>query len=382
MNRLGISIYPERTTVEKDLEYIALAHHYGFTRIFTCLLSVEGSRQEILDRFQETIRFANDHRMQVVVDIAPRVMERLGVSYQDLSFFHDMGVYGVRLDLGFSGKEEAEMTMNPHGLAIEINMSGGTKYLENILTHRLNKDNLIGSHNFYPHRYTGLSDSHFSDCSRVFKQNGIRTAAFINSPSATFGPWPVTEGLCTLEKHRELPIQVQAKHLFMTGLIDDVIIANAYASEEELKTLSRLDPRLPTFEVELYETATELERDIVLKESHFYRGDVSDYVIRSTQSRVKYRQESFPPTNTPPIRRGDLLIDNEQYGQYKGELQIALQDMENSGKTNVVGRIVEDETFLLDHLQPWSSFAFVLKGQLVSDGAYFFKQKPPAPAEG
>jgi hypothetical protein len=44
------------------------------------------------------------------------------------------------------------------------------------------------------------------------------------------------------------------------------------------------------------------------------------------------------------------------YERYAGELQIALKDMENSGKTNVVGRIVPEEVFLLDHIQPWQKF--------------------------
>ncbi|MED4619369.1 phospho-sugar glycosidase domain-containing protein, partial [Priestia megaterium] len=171
----------------------------------------------------------------------------------------------------------------------------------------------------------------------------------------------VTEGLCTLEMHRALPIETQAKHLFATELINEVIIANAYASEEELKQLSMLNSEKLTFNVELYNTISELERKIVLEEPHFYRGDVSDYLIRSTQSRVKYKQEEFKPTYTPNIRRGDILIENELYGQYKGELQIALRDMENSGKTNVVGHIVKEEIFLLDYLEPWGKFAFLIK---------------------
>ena len=75
-------------------------------------------------------------------------------------------------------------------------------------------------------------------------------------------------------------------------------------------------------------------------------------------TKLKYKKEEFKPTHTPSIRRGDILIENELYGQYKGELQIALLDMENSGKTNVVGRIAEEEIFLLNELQPWDKFAF------------------------
>jgi len=362
MRKLGISIYPEHSTVEKDKAYIDLAHKYGFTRIFTCLLSVEGDKETILKEFKESIRHANALGMEVLVDISPRVFSALGISYQDLSFFEAMGAYGIRLDLGFTGHEESVMTYNPYGLKIEINMSNSTPYLDQIMAYQPNAGNLIGSHNFYPHRYAGLSYRHFIKCSENFKKHGIRTAAFVNSQDATYGPWPVTEGLCTLEMHRELPIDVQAKHLWATGLIDDVLIANAYASEKELAALANvLKQDKLTFGATLYGTITPLEKKIVLEEPHFYRGDVSDYLIRSTQSRVKYKSETFKPTHTPKIRRGDILIENELYGQYKGELQIALQDMENSGKTNVVGRIDEEEIFLLDYLEPWAKFQFEVK---------------------
>ncbi|MBH8609307.1 DUF871 domain-containing protein [Thermoactinomyces sp. CICC 10521] len=358
MKRLGVSIYPEHSTPDRDQAYLKLAQEYGFSRVFSCLLSVQGSREKILADFKETVAYANRLGMQVVVDIAPRVFQALKISYEDLSFFNELGASGIRLDLGFTGREEAAMTYNPYGLKIELNMSNGTRYLEQILSYQPKRENLLGCHNFYPHRYTGLAYDHFLHCSWQFKEKGIRTAAFVSSQAASFGPWPVTEGLCTLEMHRTLPVDVQAKHLFATGVIDDVIVGNAYASEEELRALSQIDPDRLTFTVQLNEGITELERKIVLEEPHFYRGDVSDYLIRSTQSRVKYKDVPIPPHLTVEIKRGDVLIDNDLYGQYKGELQIALKPMKNEGKTNVVGRIAEEELILLDMLKPWSPFRF------------------------
>lgn len=158
---------------------------------------------------------------------------------------------------------------------------------------------------------------------------------------------------------RELPIDVQAKHLMATGFVDDIIIANSFASEEELKLLSELNKEKITFKVKFDESARELDRKIVLEEYHYNRGDVSEYMIRSTQSRVKYKNESFPPINTPNIQRGDILIDSDLYTRYAGELQIALKEMKNEGKTNVIGKIVDEEKFLLDYIEPWSSFGFI-----------------------
>lgn len=359
MRRLGISIYPEHASLEENLAYINLAHKYGFSRIFTCLLSVQGDKEKIISEFRTVISQANKLGMQVIADVSPRVFGELGISYNDLSFFNELGAYGIRLDMGFSGLEESLMTFNPYNLYIEINMSNGTKYLENIMSYKPNTEKLIGCHNFYPHRYSGLSYEHFITCSKQFKRFGIRTAAFVSSNAATFGPWPVKEGLCTLEMHREMPVTAQTKHLFATGLVDDVIIANCFASEAELRALSQINKEKLTFYVELEANIPEIEKKIVLEELHFNRGDVSEYLIRSTQSRVKYKGHEFLPFNTPDIKRGDILIDTSLYAHYAGELQIATKDMKNSGKTNVVGRISEEEVFLLDYIESWQKFGLV-----------------------
>ncbi|MFS0781111.1 DUF871 domain-containing protein [Bacillus sp. 1P06AnD] len=356
MRKLGISIYPEHSTREKDKAYISLAAKYGFKRIFTCLLSVTGDKEEIIEEFTDIISHANKEGMEVIFDVAPHVFPAIGASYDDLSVFAKMGAVGIRLDEGFGGQKEALMTHNPHGLKIEINISSGTKYVEQILSYGPNTDNLIGCHNFYPQEYTGLSYAHFIETTELFKKHNIRTAAFVSSKDATFGPWPVNDGLCTLEQHRKLPIVTQAKHLFATNLIDDVLIGNAYASEEELKQLSSINPNKLAFRVKTNKETSDLEKIIIEKEVHFNRGDVSDYLIRSTQSRVKYKAESFPNHDAIDIQKGDVLVGNNDFGQYKGELQIARLPMKNDGRKNIVGQIVEEEVFLLDYIKPWDYF--------------------------
>ncbi len=355
--RLGISVYPEHAPVEQSLDYIKRAHGYGFSRVFTCLISATEGQSNFED-FKSVVKFASDKGMMVIADVSPNVFEELSIDYNNLQFFKDLGLSGIRLDLGFSGLEESVMTFNDQDLMIEINMSGGTKYLDTILSYKPNAQRLIGCHNFYPHVYSGLSDRHFLKCSNQFKDQGIRTAAFVNAPSAEFGPWPVNEGLCTLERHRSLPITTQAKELFNTGIIDDVIIANAFASDAELRALGALSTFMLELDVELVRDIPDLMKHIVLEEPHFNRGDVSEYMIRSTESRVKYKNESFEAFNTPDIKRGDILIESSLYTRYAGELQIALKDMKNSGRTNVVGKIVESEIYLLDTLDPWQKFRF------------------------
>lgn len=353
---LGISIYPEHTTVEKDKEYIKLAHKYGFTRIFTCMLSVNKPKEEIEKEFLEIIDFGNDLGFEVILDVSPQVFDTLGISYDNLDFFANLHASGIRLDLGFDGAKEAMLTFNPHGLAVEINMSNDVGYLDNIMTYKPNAPFLYGCHNFYPQKGTGLPYDFFMKCSTRFKKYGIRTAAFINSKNATIGPWDINDGLCTLEAHRALPIEVQAKHLFATNVIDDVIIANAYASEEELKALSKVNRYQLELTVEMVDNSTKVEETIICNEQHYRRGDITHEVVRSTEVRKKYKEYNIEDhDNEITFTRGDILIGNNDFGKYKGELQVVLQTTKDSRK-NKVATIKKEELILLDFIEPWTKF--------------------------
>lgn len=99
-----------------------------------------------------------------------------------------------------------------------------------------------------------------------------------------------------------------------------------------------------------------MERDILFNELHFNRGDVSEYMIRSTQSRVKYKGHKFELINPKEIEKGDIIIESSLYTHYAGEMQIALKAMENSGRSSVVGKVVDEEIFLLDQIRPWQKF--------------------------
>lgn len=360
MGKLGISIYPERSTFEKDKAYLDLAHKYGFKRVFTSLLQINDDKEKVLADFKQVVDYANQLGMEVMVDINPGLFEQLGISYDDLSFFDEMRAYGVRLDIGFTGSEEAKMTRNPYGIKIEINMSSGTSYVDNIMSYSPNTENLLGSHNFYPHRYSGLGYDHFVFCSEKFRKYNLNTMAFVNSHEADFGPWPTQDGLCSLEDHRDLPLATQVKHLVLTGLIDDISIGNAYASEAELAAMAEaFHSDYPTLRVDVVDGITEDERICLFDNLHSYRGDRSEYILRSTMTRIYYKDKEFPPHDTRDMVRGDVLIDNAGYGQYKGETQIALKAMKNDGRVNVVGKIADEELFLLEFLKPWSSFKLV-----------------------
>jgi hypothetical protein len=359
--QLGISVYPDHSDIQADKEYIALAGKYGFSRIFMSMLEVTEGKEVVAKKFKELIFYAKKLGFETILDVAPNIFEELGISYDDMTFFHELGADGIRLDLGFDGNKEAMLTYNPFGLAVELNMSNDVAYLDNILTYQANTPYLYGCHNFYPQEGTALPYDFFEKCSQRFKNHGIRTAAFITSQVGEIGPWDINDGLPTLEIHRHLPVEVAAKHLFATNLIDDVIIGNAYASEEELEALSQVNRYQTAFAIEFVEGINEVEKAIVLNEQHYRRGDITHQVVRSTEVRKKYKQDSNSPhDNTSEFQVGDIVIGNDTFGKYKNELQVVLEPHADARK-NKVGQIIDVEHLLLPFIHPWTKFKFTEK---------------------
>lgn len=356
---LGIALYPDQTDFKEDQAYLQLAKQYGYQRVFMSMLQInmENPKQSI-KRLTETIQYANEFNMEVTLDIHPMVFQYLKMKEDDLAYFAKMGIKTLRLDSGYDGKIEAMMTHNPYHINIELNMSNDTKYLDLIHSYYPQKQYLKGSHNFYPQRYTGLSLESFIRCSQKFQKYHIPSAVFITSQHAKISPWLISEGLCTIEMHRDLPIALQVRHMKMMGMVDDWIIGNVYASEEELKVVSEIyHSQMDILNIDLYDETTSLEKEMLFGHIHMYRGDASEYVIRSSKNRERYMTSPLPVhSSIRDIHRGDILILNEDYGQYKAEVQIALIDRKGDSKINVVGHIKEEEMILLDWLKPFQSF--------------------------
>ncbi|OFK55241.1 hypothetical protein HMPREF2811_07655 [Globicatella sp. HMSC072A10] len=357
MVNFGFSIYPENHTVKKTKQFMDLLKKYGATRIFMSLLQLETDDTSTFDKYQETIAYANQLDLKVIADISPAFVKQAGWDQDLIEKAHQFGLKGLRLDEALDINAIVELTKNPYEIKIELNMSTDATLLNKLIEAEANLENIIACHNFYPHEFTGLSVAHFEKMNRLFKEAGIETAAFVNAQTATEGPWPLSEGLCTVEDHRHLPIELQAALLIATEQIDNILIANQFINEAELQKLTqRLNEEVMVIPVKPILKLTAIERQII-EEPHIYRGDISDYVIRSTTTRIKFVDQSVVPRyQVKIVQRGSIIIDNDLYTRYKGELQIALKVFEVSDKANVVAEILPEAVALLDYLKPWQAF--------------------------
>ncbi|MDR1794071.1 MAG: MupG family TIM beta-alpha barrel fold protein [Erysipelotrichaceae bacterium] len=356
---IGLSIYPDLLGYQDTLDYLLKAKELGYKRVFTCLIHVK-NLDEYKNTFQGITNYTHEAGMTLIADVAPVVFERLGLCYDDLSVFKELGLDGIRLDLGFGGKKEAELSRGDHGLILEVNGSDASNYIDQILDHNPNKQVLWTCHNFYPQEHTGLSLEYFIQQSKRLKALGLKTAAFVTSRQPnTVGPWPFSEGLPTLEMHRHLPIDLQARHLVAMGLVDDILIGNAFASDEELQALANVSSDKIEIRLSVLSHLSSKEKAI-LTQVHKVRGDLSSDVIRSRSLGENAGPElNIEPRESYPLHRGDVVILNNGYGRYQGELQIILKDMNYDPRRNLVGHIPLEEQILLDSLDSFKSFRFI-----------------------
>lgn len=389
--RLGISLYPEQEKREDIEKYLKTASGHGFEKVFTSLFSVEGTRDELVDYFRELTDLAHKYGMVVSGDCNGPLFERLGAKADDLSVFKEMGLDILRMDGPFKDERDVILVNNKDGLKIEFNasMSDLTK---GIIEAGGNPDHILTCHNFYPQRYTCPSFEAVDATNNALKEQGISTAMFLSSQvPGTHGPWPVSDGLPTVEEHRDIPVESQLKHMIAMKNVTEAIFGNAYASDEEFdiiqKTMEEAYPELdaagagdPFFgdilrewmpkgqvvriplKLHLEEGLSQDEKDALFSFNyHMDLGDCLNCMLRCRLGRILYRDRNFipRPCDREKFAKGDVVLVNDNCRHYAGEVQIVMKDMKNDGQRNLLGHIDQDELMILDKLGAGDIYGFV-----------------------
>ncbi len=361
MKQLGISVYPEHTTKEKAYAYMRKAGSLGFHRVFTCFLSVKESKEELVKNFKEFCSVAHEAGLTVSADTNPHVFEHIGATPYDFSLFHEMGLDIIRLDGNFGGPADAAITHNPYGIKIEYNASG-TISIDTLVRCGADRENMCMCSNFFPQRHTGMGLQRYIELTSQYQKERMRVASFVTSQQKdTFGPWPVCDGLPTLEMHRDLPIDLQVRHLNAINLCQDIMVGNCFASDEELTEMASADLSKINIKADIIPDLSDTEKAILYWDKHQSRDDANEWIIRSSWPRVVFAGKSIPARCDTGFaaHRGDILIVNDNLEHYRGEVWIVLQEMEVSNEYNLVGKISVNEQILLDWVKPLYSFGII-----------------------
>ena len=379
MHKLGISVYPDKTPMNEVYAYMEKAAKLGYSRIFTCFLSIpDEERESYLVEFKEFMKKAHELGFEVAADTNPEVFKLIGATPDNLKPFVDLGLDIIRMDGNFGTQGDIQLTRNQDNIKIEFNASMDSG-VELLIKNGGNREQIIMCHNFFPERYTGLDFDLFMEYNRYWKELNLHTAAFVSSNNEhTIGPWQVFCGLPTVEIMRGLPIDLQARYMLATGDVDDILIGNYPATDEELEALAKVNLQAIEIRVDEAEGISQNEKEIMYDFApHWDRYDHSSFMLRSSSPRVWFKEKKSVQdgdmgkdsqmnveSQSIPYRdpgkkvftRGDVLIVNDNLAHYRGELEIVLTEIPNDGERNLVATVKPEELMLLDFIKPGHHF--------------------------
>ncbi|MCL2521440.1 MAG: MupG family TIM beta-alpha barrel fold protein [Erysipelotrichales bacterium] len=342
--RLGASLYLglEKYTIGDNLAFLKLCQEEGIEYIFTSMHMPEANESLVSD-FEAIKKFAKELDIKLIVDISQPTK-------LNLAFLND--IYAVRLDYGFTDQDIIEIAKN-YSCKIELNASTLTEEkLENLLFLGLDLNRIRASHNFYPKNYTGLNYEQVKNINRHLNKMKISVMAYI--PCASKRP-PIFEGLPTIEAHRRLSIGQAISELKFLGC-DEVFFGDALATKEEIRLAKSFCGDKILIPITIKKDICAKTRKI-LKGEHRFRFDESDYLRRS----LVFKGSDIKPFNTIERKPGAIVIDNNLYERYRGEVSIIKQKLPQDKKVNVIGFI--DSEFLWRNIESETTFNFLIIGE-------------------
>ena len=384
MITLGVSLYPEQETIEEIDNYLQLASKYGFTKIFTSIFSVPGTNEEVIEYFKNFTAIAHKYGMKVCGDANTDCLKKLGADEKNLDVIKEMGIDILRMDMCYRDERDVTLINNTYGIGVEMS-AGFIPAIDKALADGANPNNLSVCHNFYPQEYTGCDLESIMRINEHWKSKGVKVALFITSHNPKdHGPWPVHDGLVTIEDHRFMSVADQVRHVLAMNNVDEILFGNAFATEEEFEQVADVMnevythvekvtqfgsmiadilphgdlKRLP-LGIELEDGVTDIEKEILYYGTHQV-GESIHYMIRSRWTRLFYKDADIPcrVCDKEYFEKGDVLIVNNNLNYYKAEIQICMMPMKNTGQRNLIGHISKDALPILDLMSKSSIFCF------------------------
>ncbi len=326
---IGISFYLNDQFAEQR---IIEASKSGVKRAFTSL-HIPEETGHLAQRAKYLLQVAKKHQMEVYADVSKHTPTHLQIhQLEDLA---SLGVTGIRLDDGFEVEDIVRLSQF---FKLALNASTVSEnFLNALFTAGIEANQLVGWHNFYPRRETGLDEVFFQQQNRMFFQYQIPVVAFVAGQKEKRGP--LFEGLPTLEQHRTVNMLLAAVRLVEEGISNiyigdpefDERIVNALDNWNKYKILNlrMLTETLPACTYRL-------------------RPDRSRDVVRLQGTRTS---EVINPIQTISRTRGTITMDNERYGRYQGEVHVVLNDLPADDRVNVIGQIHPEDIELLELAQ-------------------------------
>ena len=403
--KLGISIYPGLDTDrEKNLLLLQNAAALGYRRVFSSLHIPESNAASLRKDALYLFAFAESLGLEVITDISPRTLKLLDIPELTPAILKNLHITTARFDFGIDPKTIAVFSRE---MNVQLNASTARSVQLNALLKADTDFSCIdGQHNFYPRPHTGLSSETIQRQNALLHRHDIAAGVFVASQTGRRGP--LFAGLPTMESLRSIAPCDAAPILTAIGC-DSLIIGDSNPSLAELQaladpeTLAKADARysrkaLPPkkewqpdapLPLHIHVLSDTPISKTLLARSYTNRPDPAADVIRAIESREASKDLDIQPERNEnkliiempkeyvaafagpqhlangkkssllPV--GTVLLDNNTYGRYKGELQILTAPQPMDPRSNVIAQVTKEDVPLLSLISAEIPFQFVMK---------------------
>ncbi len=326
----GISIYLS-TNIEMNSEYLLKAKEVNSSFVFTTINMPE-ENDELKKDISKVVELCKKNKMKLIVDI----------NANSKKYIKDYENVYYRIDDGLSNDEIIALAKNNY-----VVLNSTTLDEEDLKYFKLKGvdfSKLYSLHNYYPKVYTGVSLKFLKKRNEIYKKYGLKTMAFI---PGDLKRGPIFEGLPTVEEHRYMDI-LQASLELIANDTDVILLGDLNIKEENWERLKYLLKGIVPLRI---------NKNILKNRIFENRKDYSNYVVRNIKRDVILDTIVEIDKN---IEKGDILVTDEKGLRYKGDLEIALKNLNklNDGR-RIVASVIDKDKGLLDYLSIINKFIFI-----------------------
>lgn len=326
----GISIYLS-TNIEMNSEYLLKAKEVNSSFVFTTINMPE-ENDELKKDISKVVDLCKKNKMKLIVDI----------NANSKKYIKDYENVYYRIDDGLSNDEIIALAKNNY-----VVLNSTTLDEEDLKYFKLKGvdfSKLYSLHNYYPKVYTGVSLKFLKKRNEIYKKYGLKTMAFI---PGDLKRGPIFEGLPTVEEHRYMDI-LQASLELIANDTDVILLGDLNIKEENWERLKYLLKGIVPLRI---------NKNILKNRIFENRKDYSNYVVRNIKRDIVL--DTIVEINKN-IEKGDILVTDEKGLRYKGDLEIALKNLNklNDGR-RIVASVIDKDKGLLDYLSIINKFIFI-----------------------
>lgn len=332
---LGISVYFQ----DLNLEYLEEAKNSGAKYVFTSLHIPEEDYSDLDQKLPIFLDKCQKLGLQVVPDVSPATFEKLNIQPQDYQKLKEMGFKALRLDYGFDDYEVIKTLQKDFYLMLNASVVDD-EYLQGAKKAGVDFERIALTHNFYPHKETGLSLAYFKEKNKIFQKYNLTIQAFVCGD--IIRRFPLYEGLPTVEKHRTMNPYVAAIELIHDCGMKDIFIGDSQASITTLKNINAyMEHKIMYIPCHL-----EKQYEYLYDQKINVRKDQSEKIIRLLLPRTP----EVPVFHNTDRKRGYIVMENKLAGRYSGEVHLIKENLPFEARANVIGFIHPEYIDMIDYI--------------------------------